>query len=103
LMLNVGTALPALRITVEVFSWTDSEAVTKVIPFCGALIHLAVATNRAELRQFVGNDLFSSIIQGLSVELNAVVSAELIGLCREIYLYLSDKDPAPKQVFFLRS
>uniref|UniRef100_A0A453EWH6 Exportin-5 C-terminal domain-containing protein n=1 Tax=Aegilops tauschii subsp. strangulata TaxID=200361 RepID=A0A453EWH6_AEGTS len=64
LMLNVGTALPALRITVEVFSWTDSEAVTK----------------------------------GLSVELNAVVSAELIGLCREIYLYLSDKDPAPKQV-----
>lgn len=98
LMLNVGTALPALRITVEVFSWTDSEAVTKVIPFCGALIHLAVATNQAELRQFVGKDLFSSIIQGLSVELNAVVSAELIGLCREIYLYLSDKDPAPKQV-----
>ncbi|KAI5006841.1 hypothetical protein ZWY2020_041221 [Hordeum vulgare] len=98
LMLNAGTALPALRITVEVFSWPDSEAVTKVIPFCGALIHLAVATNRAELRQFVGKDLFSSIIQGLSVELNAVVSAELIGLCREIYLYLSDKDPAPKQV-----
>ncbi|KAI5001207.1 hypothetical protein ZWY2020_011166 [Hordeum vulgare] len=54
LMLNAGTALPALRITVEVFSWPDSEAVTK--------------------------------------------SAELIGLCREIYLYLSDKDPATKQV-----
>ena len=53
-----------------------------------------------ELRQFVRKDLFSSIRLGLSVELNVVVSAELIGPCREIYLYLSDKDLAPKQVFF---
>ncbi|KQK04284.1 protein HASTY 1 isoform X2 [Brachypodium distachyon] len=97
-MLNVSTALPALRITIQVFSWTDSEAVTKVVPFCGALIHLAVATNRAELRQFVGKDLFSSIIQGLSIESNAIISAELVGLCREIYVYLSDKDPSPKQI-----
>ncbi|KAK3164357.1 hypothetical protein QOZ80_1AG0016540 [Eleusine coracana subsp. coracana] len=50
LLLHGGSALPALRISVEVFTWTDSEAVTKVIPFCGALIHLAVATNQAELR-----------------------------------------------------
>ena len=63
-MLNVGTALPALRITVEVFSWTDSEAVTKVIPFYGVLIHLAIATNQAELRQFVRKDICSSITQG---------------------------------------
>ncbi|KAL6615319.1 hypothetical protein ACP70R_037589 [Stipagrostis hirtigluma subsp. patula] len=98
LMLHIGTALPALRISVEVFSWTDSEAVTKVISFCGALIHLAVATNQAELRQFVAKDLFSSIIQGLSVESNSIMSAELVGLCREIYVYLSDRDPAPKQV-----
>ncbi|CAL4976346.1 unnamed protein product [Urochloa decumbens] len=98
LMLHVGTALPALRISVEVFSWTDSDAVTKVIPFCGALIHLAVASNQAELRQFVAKDLFSSIIQGLSAESNSVMSAELVGLCREIYVYLSDRDPAPRQV-----
>uniref|UniRef100_A0A0D3ENS2 Uncharacterized protein n=1 Tax=Oryza barthii TaxID=65489 RepID=A0A0D3ENS2_9ORYZ len=98
LMLNVSTAVPALRITVEVFSWTDSEAVTKIIPFCGALIHLAVATNRAELSQFVAKDLFSSILQGLSVELNSITSSELVGLCREIYVYLSDRDPAPRQV-----
>ncbi|KAL5222580.1 hypothetical protein ABZP36_027293 [Zizania latifolia] len=98
LMLNVAAAVPALRITVEVFNWTDSEAVTKVIPFCGALIHLAVATNRAELSQFVAKDLFSSIIQGLSVELNSMMSAELVGLCREIYVYLSDRDPTPRQV-----
>ncbi|RLN24777.1 hypothetical protein C2845_PM07G12230 [Panicum miliaceum] len=98
LMLHVGTAHPALRISVEVFSWTDSDAVTKVIPFCGALIHLAVASNQAELRQFVAKDLFSSIIQGLSVESNSVMSAELVGLCREIYIYLSDRDPAPRQV-----
>ncbi|CAL4950095.1 unnamed protein product [Urochloa decumbens] len=98
LMLHVGAALPALRISVEVFSWTDSDAVTKVIPFCGALIHLAVASNQAELRQFVAKDLFSSIIQGLSAESNSVMSAELVGLCREIYVYLSDRDPAPRQV-----
>ncbi|GJN31906.1 hypothetical protein PR202_gb20361 [Eleusine coracana subsp. coracana] len=98
LLLHGGSALPALRISVEVFTWTDSEAVTKVIPFCGALIHLAVATSQAELRQFVAKDLFSSIIQGLSVESNSIMSAELVGLCREIYVYLSDKDPAPRQV-----
>ncbi|PWZ04533.1 Protein HASTY 1 [Zea mays] len=98
LMLHIGTALPALRISVEVFTWTDSDAVTKVIPFCGALIHLAVASNQAELRQFVAKDLFSSIIHGLSVESNSVISAELVGLCREIYVYLSDRDPAPRQV-----
>ncbi|XP_062210590.1 protein HASTY 1-like [Phragmites australis] len=98
LTLHGGTALPALRISVEVFTWTDSEAVTKVIPFCGALIHLAVATNQAELRQFVSKDLFSSIIHGLSVESNSIMSAELVGLCREIYIYLSDRDPAPRQV-----
>ncbi|XP_037461569.1 protein HASTY 1-like [Triticum dicoccoides] len=97
LMLNVDTALTALGITVEMFTWTDSEAVTKVIPFYGALIHLAVATNQAELRQFVRKDIFSSITQGLSVELNVAVNAELIGLCQGIYLYLSDKDRAPKQ------
>ncbi|KAL6884683.1 hypothetical protein ACP4OV_010619 [Aristida adscensionis] len=99
LMLHIGPALPALlRTSVEVFSWTDSEAVTKVISFCGALIHLAVATNQAELRQFVAKDIFSSIIQGLSVESNSIMSAELVGLCREIYVYLSDRDPAPRQV-----
>ncbi|GJN05274.1 hypothetical protein PR202_ga22889 [Eleusine coracana subsp. coracana] len=100
LLLHGGSALPALRISVEVFTWTDSEAVTKVIPFCGALIHLAVATNQAELRQFVAKDLFSSIIHGLSVESNSIMSAELVGLCREIYVYLSDKDPAPRQLRF---
>jgi exportin-5 len=100
-MLHIGTALPALGISVEVFTWTDSEAVTKVIPFCGALIHLAIASNQAELRQFVAKDLFSSIIHGLSVESNSVMSAELVGLCREIYVYLSDRDPAPRQVIFV--
>nr|XP_045084716.1 classical arabinogalactan protein 9-like [Aegilops tauschii subsp. strangulata] len=37
LMLNVDIALTAFRITFEVFSWTDSKAVTKVMPLCGAL------------------------------------------------------------------
>ncbi|XP_062198734.1 protein HASTY 1-like isoform X2 [Phragmites australis] len=57
LMVHIGTALPALRISVEVFTWTDSDAVTKVISFC-----------------------------------------DLVGLCREIYVYLSNRDPAPRLV-----
>ncbi|KAF3489145.1 hypothetical protein F2Q69_00056161 [Brassica cretica] len=32
------------------------------------------------------------------MESNAVNSADLVNLCREIVIYLSDRDPAPRQV-----
>ncbi|WZY79260.1 hypothetical protein YC2023_025644 [Brassica napus] len=35
---------------------------------------------------------------GLAIESNAVNSADLVNLCREIYIYLSERDPAPRQV-----
>ncbi|XP_052193214.1 protein HASTY 1 isoform X2 [Diospyros lotus] len=98
IMKHRGLALPALQITLEAFKWTDGEALPKVCLFCGAVILLAVSTNNIELQQFVSKDLFYAIIQGLALESNAIISAELVGLCREIFVYLSDRNPAPRQI-----
>ncbi|KAJ6694225.1 hypothetical protein OIU85_004961 [Salix viminalis] len=64
-----GLAVPALQICLEAFTWTDGEAVSKVLSFCG-----------------------------LALESNAFISADLVGFCREIFMYLCDRDPAPRQV-----
>ncbi|KAF9605389.1 hypothetical protein IFM89_016966 [Coptis chinensis] len=98
LLKHRGIAVPALQICIEAFSWTDGEAVTKVVAFCASVILLAISTNNIELRQYVAKDLFSAIIQGLSLESNAFASTDLVGLCREIFVYLADRDPAPRQV-----
>ncbi|KAL6544068.1 histone deacetylase [Orobanche gracilis] len=91
-------ALPVLKICIEAFRWTDSEAMSKVSSFCGLVILLAISTNNLELREFVCKDLFSAIIHGLTLESNAFISADLVGLCREIFIYLSDGDPSPRQI-----
>ncbi|XP_019423263.1 PREDICTED: protein HASTY 1 [Lupinus angustifolius] len=91
-------ALPTLHICVEVFTWTDGEAVTKISSYCSALVALSIATNHMELVEFVSRDLFTAIIQGLALESNAIISADLVGLCREIFVYLCDRHPAPRQV-----
>ncbi|VVA96522.1 unnamed protein product [Arabis nemorensis] len=93
-----SVALPALQICLEVFTWTDGEATTKFCYFCGVVVHLAILTNNVELREFVSKDLFSAVIRGLAMESNAINSADLVNLCREIYIYLSVRDPAPRQV-----
>ncbi|KAF8401555.1 hypothetical protein HHK36_012497 [Tetracentron sinense] len=98
LVKHKSLALPAQRISTEAFTWTDGEAVTKVSSFCGAVVLLAVSTNNVELQEFVAKDLFFAIIQGLALESNAIISADLVGLCREIFMYLSDRDPYPRQV-----
>lgn len=98
LLKHKGLALPALQICLEAFAWTDGEAVTKVSPFCAALVVFAVLTNNAELREFVAKDLFSAIIHGLALESNAFISADLVGLSREIFIHLCERDPAPRQV-----
>lgn len=97
-MKHKSLAVPALRICIEAFAWTDGEAMAKVTYFCGALILLAVSSNDVELREFVAKDLFCAIIQGLALESNAIISTDLVGLCREIFVYLSDRDAAPRQV-----
>ncbi|KAL3625477.1 histone deacetylase [Castilleja foliolosa] len=91
-------AVPVLKICIEAFRWTDSEAMPKVCSLCGLVIVLAVSTNNLELREFVCKDLFSAIIQGLTLKSNAVISADLVGLCREIFVYLSIRDPSPRQI-----
>ncbi|KAJ4849692.1 histone deacetylase [Turnera subulata] len=93
-----SVALPVLQICLETFTWTDGEAVSKVSSFCASLVVLAVTTNNAQLREFVSKDLFSALIRGLALESNAVFSADLVGLCREIFIFLCDRDPAPRQV-----
>lgn len=97
-MKHKGLAFPALRICLEAFTWTDGEAVTKVSSFCAVLVLLAILTNNVELQTYVAKDLFSAIIQGLALESNAIISADLVGLSREIFIYLCERDPAPRQV-----
>ncbi|XP_078440422.1 ARM repeat superfamily protein isoform X2 [Wolffia australiana] len=91
-------AVPALQICREAFAWTDSGSVSKVVSFCGVVILLATATDDPELKGFVARDLLYAGIQALGVESNAFVCSDLLGLCREIFVYFSDKDPAPRQV-----
>lgn len=98
LLKHKGLALPALKICLEAFSWTDSESLMKVSSFCATVVLLSILTNNVELREFVCRDLFSAAIQGLALEANTFTSAELVGLCREIYMYLCDRDPTPRQV-----
>ncbi|KAG6420174.1 hypothetical protein SASPL_116693 [Salvia splendens] len=91
-------AAPVLKICIEALGWSDSESMSKVSTFCGLVVLLAVSTNNVELRQFVCKDLFYAIIQGLTLESNAFISADLVGLCREIFVYLSNRDPSPRQI-----
>ncbi|KAI9099189.1 hypothetical protein K1719_024956 [Acacia pycnantha] len=98
LLKHKGLALPMLHICLEAFTWTDGEAVTKVSSYCSVLILLSTWTNCTELVEFVARDLFTSIIKGLTLESNAIISSELVSLCREIFVYLCDRHPAPRQV-----
>lgn len=98
LLNHKSLAVPALQISLEALRWTDSEAVTKVTSFCRAIILLAIFTDSVELLEYVCKNLFHAIIQGLALESNAFISADLVGLCREIFVYLSDRDPAPRQI-----
>lgn len=93
-----GIALPALRISIEIFYWTDGDSVAKIVPFCGSLINLAASTKNMELGEFVAKDLFYAIIHGLGLESNAIISSDLVGLCREIYMHLLNRDSSPRQV-----
>ncbi|VFQ94409.1 unnamed protein product [Cuscuta campestris] len=98
LLKHKSVTVPALQISLEAFRWTDGESVAKLSIFCGAIIVLAILTNNTELRDFVCKDLFSALIEGLTLESNAFISADLVGHCREIFVHLADKHPAPRQI-----
>ncbi|KAF3651221.1 Protein HASTY 1 [Capsicum annuum] len=97
-LMHQSIALPALQISLEALRWTDGEAVTKVSSFCGAVILLAISTTNMELRDFVCKDLFPTTIEALALESNAFISADLVALCREIFIYLADRHPLPRQI-----
>ncbi|KAI3942418.1 hypothetical protein MKW98_013070 [Papaver atlanticum] len=98
LLKHQGPALPALQISIEAFKWTDGESVVKISSFCEALVLLAISSNNSELLQFVSKDLFYAIIEGLALESNAFASADLVGICREIFVFLADRNPSPRQI-----
>ncbi|XP_061348450.1 protein HASTY 1 isoform X2 [Gastrolobium bilobum] len=98
LLKHEGLALPTLRMCLEAFTWTDGDAVTKISSYCSVLVVLSIVTNHTELVEYVCRDLFTSIIQGLALESNAMISADLVAICREIFVYLCDRHQAPRQV-----
>ncbi|KAL9272187.1 HASTY 1-like protein [Drosera capensis] len=98
LLMHKSLAVPALHICLQAFRWTDTESMSKVASFSGTVVTLAILSSNMELREFVSRDLFYAVIQGLTLESNALISADLVALCREIYVYLSDKDPSPRQI-----
>lgn len=91
-------AFSALKISVQAFTWPDSEAVAKVVNFCGAVVIFAVSTSNLELQNFVAKDLFEAVIRGLTLESNAMIHADLVSLCREIFVHLSNRHSAPREV-----
>lgn len=82
----------------EAFTWPDSEAVAKAVIFCGSVLIFAVSTNNFELQEFVAKDIFAAIIRGLSLQSNAKIHSDLLSLCREIFVHLSNRHPAPREV-----
>ncbi|KAE8686627.1 Protein HASTY 1 [Hibiscus syriacus] len=98
LLKHKSLAIPMLQISLEAFSWTDREAVAKACSFSAAVVLLAIFTNNADLLEFVSRDLFSASIRGLALESNAFISSDLVNLCREIFIYLCDRNPAPRQI-----
>ncbi|KAL0691749.1 hypothetical protein Bca4012_091428 [Brassica carinata] len=63
-----------------------------------SVIHLAIMTNNGELREFVAKDLFNALIMSLTINENVNNSSILVGMCSEIFVYLSQRHPAPRQV-----
>ncbi|XP_050221439.1 protein HASTY 1-like isoform X2 [Mercurialis annua] len=98
LLKHKGLSRSMLQICLEVFCWADSESVTKISTFCTAVVLLAILTNDVEVREFVSKDLFKSILEAMKFESNAVISADLVSLCRKIYFYLRDREPSLRRV-----
>ena len=80
--------------------FVDDAATIKAVPFCRALIHLAVGSNDAKLRIFILDNLLPCLIQSLDnhlpcaiqslkYELNSGASDNagrvLVVLCQELY------------------
>lgn len=91
----------SLSICMKALKWPDSEAVHKALVFCGATVTVAAISSNAQLQNFIATDLFTAIIDALTIESNAPAQAELVSLVRIIYLLTAHQNAAPRQVLQL--
>jgi exportin-5 len=84
----------------------DYQAAEKALPFCHALVQLAIATNHERLKQFILNEMLPTITLLLGDDLNSAIlklhrslnatrmddaRKLVICLCQEIYEAYIDK------------
>ncbi|XP_037440351.1 uncharacterized protein LOC119308337 isoform X2 [Triticum dicoccoides] len=93
-------------------SWVDGEATRDAVPFCRALVQVAVATQNSKLRRFILHDMLPATIKRLCTDLPCAVqrtikklscqlnssksqkaSKDLWILCQEIYaVHIQNQD-----------
>lgn len=59
---------------------------------------VAIISGNIELQNYVATDLFTAIIEALTMDSNASAQAELINLFRIIYLLMAQHHAAPRQI-----
>lgn len=91
-------AKASLSICIQALKWPDSDAVHKVLVFCGATVTVATISGNAQLQNYVARDLFTAIIEALTIDSNASAQAELINIFRIIYLLMAQQHTAPRQI-----
>lgn len=89
-----------MQFSLQACTWTDGITTFNLRCLFISVIHLAVTTNNGELREFVAKDLFNAIIMSLTIDENVNNNSILVGMCSDIFVYLSQRHPAPRQVQF---
>nr|VDD53334.1 unnamed protein product [Brassica oleracea] len=87
-----------MKFSLQACTWRDGITTVNLHCFFISVIHLAIMTNNGELREFVAKDLFNALIMSLTINENVNNSSILVGMCSEIFVYLSQRHPAPRQV-----
>lgn len=95
-------AQPVLQFCLQACTWTDGViTITSLRSFLISVIHLAIMTNNRELGEFVSKDLFHALIMSLAIGenlKNSSLISILVGMCHEIFVHLSERHQAPRQV-----
>ncbi|RCV38295.1 hypothetical protein SETIT_8G130900v2 [Setaria italica] len=64
--------------------WVDDEATINAVPFCNALVQVAVATNNKKLRRFVEDDMLPALIRRLCDGLPCMVQRTISKLSNQM-------------------
>eukprot|EP00270_Netrium_digitus_P015700 TRINITY_DN5548_c0_g1_i1.p1 TRINITY_DN5548_c0_g1~~TRINITY_DN5548_c0_g1_i1.p1 ORF type:complete len:427 (-),score=79.47 TRINITY_DN5548_c0_g1_i1:123-1343(-) len=99
---DAGAAEATLRLGIGSITWPDSEAAHRAATFCTAVVSmLSMAPppdQESQLMHIVSHDMFSAAIQGLTLDSNALLQAELVGILRDILVRLGSHTTAPRQI-----